>query len=219
MAVILFYGMMLIVGLEMSDSISLDFHKGLSASFGTSAVLVRDGNLLRSAMKRDVEPYLPLEGDGYSPIDLSLEYSRPFRAFPVWFMLKTVGTEAIKSQITEKIKLTEYAYNTLSQMKNVSMYMKPDLTIIAFRYNPTDNDFTRKWMELINKTGEMSVSSTTEDGLLFIRLCILSFRTHLETIKTALRIIKRTLTVLQTLCSKDMKCLNHLAQITETTRL
>ncbi|XP_064613207.1 tryptophan decarboxylase-like [Liolophura sinensis] len=185
-------------GVHMADSVAMDFHKSLSAPYGTAAVLLRNGNHLRKTMARDSAPYLAdsLEEE-YSPLDLSFEFTRPFRAFPVWAMLKTLGSEMIKSAIQEKVKLTEYAYKTISDLKNVVTCMAPDLTVIAFRCVPSGSEdgnyATRKWHELIAEEGQICLTPTTVDGLFYIRLCILSFRSHIEDVETALVSIKRNL--------------------------
>ncbi|XP_064613256.1 tryptophan decarboxylase-like [Liolophura sinensis] len=185
-------------GVHTADSVAMDFHKSLSAPYGTAAVLVRNGNHLRKTMARDSAPYLADSSEEeYSPLDLSFEFTRPFRAFPVWVMLKTLGSEMIKSAIQEKVKLTEYAYKTISDFRNVVTCTAPDLTVIAFRYVPSGSEdgnyATRKWHELIAEEGQVCLTPTTVDGLFYIRLCILSFRSHIEDVETALVSIKRNL--------------------------
>ncbi|XP_064613200.1 tryptophan decarboxylase-like [Liolophura sinensis] len=189
-------------GINMSDSVALDFHKSLSTPYGSAAVLVRDGKLLKWAMARDSAPFIAdsTDEDGYSPTDLGFELTRPFRAFPVWFMLKSLGTEMIKTALREKVRLTKYAFKSIRDMADVVTCTEPDLTVIAFRYfqpgSEDGNDVTRKWHELIAKEGQVCMTPTTADGLFYIRLCILSFRSHIEDVDIALSAIRRNLDVI-----------------------
>lgn len=190
-------------GIDMADSVAMDFHKALSAPYGTAALLVRNGNHLKSSMARDSATYMSeaAQGEKYSPVDFTFEFTRPCRAFPVWFMLKVLGSEMIKSAIEEKVRLTQYALKSIIAMANVVTCMKPDLTVIAFRYAPVasedGNDVTRKWHQLIAEEGQVCLTPTTEDGLFYVRLCILSFRSHLEDVDIALSSIKRNLDILR----------------------
>ncbi|XP_064613204.1 tryptophan decarboxylase-like [Liolophura sinensis] len=189
-------------GINMSDSVALDFHKSLSTPYGSAAVLVRDGKLLKWAMARDSAPFIAdsTDEDGYSPTDFGFELTRPFRAFPVWFMLKSLGTEMIKTALREKVRLTKYAFKSIRDMADVVTCTEPDLTVIAFRYfqpgSEDGNDVTRKWHELIAKEGQVCMTPTTADGLFYIRLCILSFRSHIEDVDIALSAIRRNLDVI-----------------------
>ncbi|XP_064613203.1 tryptophan decarboxylase-like [Liolophura sinensis] len=186
-------------GINMADSVAMDFHKALSAPYGTAAVLVRDGSHLQSSMARESATYMSdaAEGGKYSPVDFTFEFTRPCRTFPVWFMLKILGVDMIKAALEEKVRLTKYALKSIRAITNVVTCMEPDLTVIAFRYVPPDakneNDVTRKWHELIAEEGQVCLTPTEEDGLFYIRLCILSFRSHIEHVDTALASIKRNL--------------------------
>src|SRR5215216_5055387 len=88
-------GKRILGGIERSDSVVLDPHKGLFLPFGSGAVLVREGRHLLAAHHYDAS-YLQdtsalASGDEVSPADLSPELTRPFRALRLWLPLKLAG--------------------------------------------------------------------------------------------------------------------------------
>jgi len=71
----------------------------------------------------------------------------------------------------------------------------PDLSVISFQYRPEQasssevDDFNRKLLEKIIRSKKLFLSSTLLNGRFVIRVCILSFRTHLNEAKDAFHVI------------------------------
>ena len=69
----------------------------------------------------------------------------------------------------------------------------PDLSVVTFRYLPRDGDpdaFNQRLTDEIQEDGRVFLSTTQLDGCFVLRLAVLSFRTHLDTIHVALEILK-----------------------------
>lgn len=72
----------------------------------------------------------------------------------------------------------------------------PDLSVCIYRYLPPQGDpdaFNKALVEYVVKDGRVFVSSTTIEGVFWIRIAILSFRTHLHTVDLYLEILKQGL--------------------------
>ena len=83
----------LMPGLSRADSLTLDPHKGLFLPYGTGALLVRDGAVLRRAHEATAG-YLPGRPDGdefYDPHQYGPELSRGFPGLRVWLCVKLYG--------------------------------------------------------------------------------------------------------------------------------
>ena len=80
-------------GIERSDSVTLDPHKGLFLPYGTGALVVRDGEALRDAHFEGAAYLQDLPPSGELPnySEHSLELSREFRGLRVWFPLRLHG--------------------------------------------------------------------------------------------------------------------------------
>ena len=184
-------------GLEHSDSLVLDPHKGLFLPFGTGVILIKDGQKLLDAFFYEAQ-YLQdtkvlASSDEISPSDLSPELSRHFRSMRLWLPLKLAGVAPFRAALEEKLLLARYAYKKMKSISGFEMGPFPDLSIFTFRYIPKRgdvNEFNQKLVEAVQRDGRIFLSSTTIDEKFTLRLAVLGFRTHLEKIDLAIDILK-----------------------------
>ena len=183
-------------GIERADSIALDPHKTLFLPYGTGAVLVRDGRLLESAFSVSGEYIRPL-GDsevGPSPNELSPELTRHFRAMRLWLPLQLAGVAAFRAAQSEKLALARYLHARLGEIDGVDPGPKPDLSVVAFRYQPPAGDadaFNERLMTHIQQEGRVMLSGTRIDGRYVLRCAILCFRTHVEHVDEVVEAVRR----------------------------
>jgi aromatic-L-amino-acid decarboxylase len=180
--------------IEECDSITLDPHKGMFLPYGTGCLLVRDPENLKRAHSMDAE-YLhdvrARESANFS--DLSPELSRDFRGLRIWLPLVLHGAEAFRDAIEEKLMLTRWAYDQLRQDSRFEILDEPQLSVIAFRLKGKEADADARSEDLqrrVNARGRVFLSSTRLDGRYVIRLCVLSFRTHMDRVREAVETIK-----------------------------
>jgi aromatic-L-amino-acid decarboxylase len=188
-------GKKILKGLDKSDSIVLDPHKGLFVPYGSGSLLVKDGELLRSAHMLTAEylmDHMTPEGE-VSASDYSPELTRAYRGLRVWLPLKLFGVKAFRENLAEKLHLTRWMYERFLEEPGFECMAVPELTVIAFRYRPKKGDvdaFNRKLLAYIVKSKKLFLSSTLLHGKFVIRVCILSFRTHKAEVEEAFEIIK-----------------------------
>jgi glutamate/tyrosine decarboxylase-like PLP-dependent enzyme len=170
--------------LARADSLVLDPHKALFMPLGSGAVLVKNGEALRRALGGASSPYLA-QAQGQlarSPADYSLELSRPFRALPLWLALRVYGESVFAAALEEKLTLARYAYARLEAVPGLALFGPPDLSCLALRAaEPTDaaaNAATEALGAALAADGRFFTSETTLGGRLYLRCCILGFRTH-----------------------------------------
>jgi aromatic-L-amino-acid/L-tryptophan decarboxylase len=182
-------------GLNKSDSIVMDPHKGLFIPYGSGAILVKNKmQLLESHhYQANYMQDASASTDEYSPADLSPELSKHFRGLRLWLPLKIIGLAPFKAALEEKIQLARYFYEELKIIDGIELGPYPELSVVTFRYIPRSgdaNEFNKKLVSEIQRDGKVFLSSTILDGKFIIRLAVLSFRTHLNTIDLAIDIIK-----------------------------
>ena len=172
-----------LAGIELSDSIVLDPHKGLFVPYGSGSLLVKDGELLRKAHTMSAE-YLQdvATPDGeISPADYSPELSRSYRGLRVWLPLKLYGVRAFRANLEEKLAVASWLYERFRSEPGCECLGKPDLSIVAYRFRPPRgdaDDFNRRLLAVVNAGRKLFISSTVVDGKFILRACVLSFRTH-----------------------------------------
>lgn len=184
-----------LAGMDRSDSIVMDPHKGLFLPYGTGAVLVKDAgqlldsfhyqaNYMQDAVREETAP---------SPADLSPELTKHFRGLRFWLPLKLHGLAPFRAALLEKLLLARYFHERISAMPGFEAGPAPDLSVVTYRYVPRTGDadvFNERLVAEVRKDGRVFLSSTTLRGRFMLRLAVLSFRTHLETIDLTLRILE-----------------------------
>lgn len=179
-------------GIELSDSLVVDPHKGLFLPYGIGAVLVKDreavfhsnrvgADYMQDAYRAD----LPL-----NPADLGPELTKHFRGMRMWLPLQLYGTEPFAACLEEKLDLTKYIRFRLADL-GFNLGPEPDLSVTYFwmdRGSESD-EFNRHLLKLIHDDGSSYFSSTRIAGEFVIRSAILSFRTRISSVDRAIDLL------------------------------
>lgn len=180
-------------GIDAADSITLDPHKSLFLPFGTGALVVREAAALHRLFAEEAD-YLQDLGDsgGIPDFDtLGPELTREYRGLRVWLPLHLHGVGAFRRQLDEKLDLARTAYAALAEDGRFETPWSPDLSIVAFRLRGADDRKQRALLDAINASQRVLLSSTRIGGRTYLRLAILSFRTHADRLAEVLDIIAR----------------------------
>lgn len=184
-------------GIELADSITLDPHKSLFLPLGTGAIVVRSKATLRETYCEDADYMQDLQHDPHSGLNglpdfdaISPELSREFRGLRVWLPLHLHGVDAFRLQLNEKLDLASLAYQTLAADKRLELPWTPDLSVIVFRLKDGDDNAQLRFLDRINQSQRVLLSSTRINGHVFLRIAVLSFRTHADRVHEALEIIR-----------------------------
>jgi len=189
------HGREVMAGIERSDSVTIDPHKGMFLPYGSGAVLVKEGeklfdsqhmtaNYLQDTLKATDEP---------SPADLSPELSKPFRGLRMWLPLQLFGVEPFRAALDEKLLLTHYFYDQIKQIEGMEVGPEPELSIAFFRFVPEHgdpDDFNKELVNAIHEDGRVFLSSTHIEGTVYLRLALLHFRTHKEEVDLILSVLR-----------------------------
>ena len=180
-------------GIERADSVTLDPHKGMFLPYGTGSLAVRDGEALRAA-HNETAAYLQdldVEGDTPNFTEYSPELSRDVRGLRVWLPLKLHGVSAFRDALDEKLDLTAYLHEALAADPHIEVLFPPQLTVVAFRLRDGDDETQKRFLDRINASKRVFLSSTVLDGRYTLRVCIVSHRTHKDRIEECIEIVRR----------------------------
>ncbi len=188
-------GRALMKGIERSDSVTLDPHKGLFLPYGTGSLLMRDGGALKRAHGVGAS-YLPSTDDDPDLMDfsqMSPELSRGFRGLRVWLPMKMHGIAPFRCNLEEKLTLTRWATEELRKIPGMEIVSEPQLSIVAFRFvrsglnTETLNQLNRELLSRINAKKRVYLSGTLLGDRFVLRICVLSFRTHLDRMQMGMK--------------------------------
>lgn len=185
-------------GMGRADSITLDPHKGLFLPYGTGCILARDPADLRAAHCVEAE-YLPAmreEAEFVDFCDISPELSRGFRGLRVWLPLRLHGIAPFRTNLDEKLDLARWATEELRDVPSLEIVAEPQLSLFAFRLVPPDLDdeetdrLNQALLERVNARKRVYLTATRLDGRFVLRICVLSFRTHLDRVRECVEALR-----------------------------
>ncbi len=130
----------------------------------------------------------------YSPADLSPELTKHWRGMRMWLPLQLYGIAPFKAALEEKILLCRASVEEIQKLGfEVGPY--PTLSVCTYRYVPTQqndaNAFNTRLLDWVKTDGRIFVSSTTIDGVYWMLVAILCFRTHLREVDMLLEVFKK----------------------------
>lgn len=189
-------GRALLRGIERSDSVALDPHKCLFLPYGSGMVLVRDVQQLRVTHAHTGSYMQDTHGASgeLSPADISPELSRPFRALRMWLPLVTLGVAPFRAALEEKLLLARHFHARLGGL-GFEMGPEPQLSVVIYRWVPPGataqaaNEFNRWLIKAALEDGRVFLSSTTLEGTVWLRLAVVTHRTHLREVELAIRVL------------------------------
>jgi glutamate/tyrosine decarboxylase-like PLP-dependent enzyme len=183
-----------LAGIEKSDSVIIDPHKGLFLPYGLGVVLVKDqaklnashyytANYMQDAASPTEEP---------SPAELSPELTKHFRGLRLWLPLKLHGVAPFRACLEEKLLLAKYFHDKVQKLGFESK-LEPELSVVTYRWVPKTGDtnpFNKALLDAVVADGRVFISSTMLNGEYTLRFACLAFRTHLKTVDTLLEVLR-----------------------------
>ena len=174
----------LFAGVERADSVSIDAHKWLFMPKACGVLLVRRREDLEAALAHE-EDYLPHERDEPHAVDITLEYSRPFRALKLWLGLRAHGAAAFREAIARNLAQAQLLYDTVAAHDELEPVCgAPPLSIVPFRHAPpgiTDlDDHNSRLVLRLQESGRVWLAPARIDGKVCLRPCLVNFRTSDE---------------------------------------
>lgn len=187
-----------LAGIDQADSISLDPHKSLFLPYGTGVLLVRKVSALAAAHTDDADYLHDLQGGALPDFaHLGAELTRGNRGLRLWLPLHLHGVQAFRAALDEKLDLAHWAHTQLVADDRLEVPYPCELSTVLFRLRGTDNSCgdnsdgdNEAFLRRINATNRVFLSSTSLDGRLTLRLCVLSHRTHADHVHEAVSIIR-----------------------------
>lgn len=174
-------------GIERSDSLVIDPHKGLFLAYGLGIVLVKNVDALAKSHYYNANYMQDAKVDNsmdWSPADLSPELTKHFRGMRMWLSFKLFGMNAFRASIEEKHLLAKYFWVRMKE-EGFELGPEPALSVVIYRFQPEAKDrdtFNMALMQTVLKDGFNFISSTRINDEIWLRLAVLSFRTHKDRI-------------------------------------
>ena len=171
-----------LAGIELADSIAIDFHKWGQVPYDAGFVLVRDSDIHQKTFASPAA-YLQRQERGLSAnspwaCDFGLDLSRGFRALKTWFTLSVYGNEKLGQVVAHTCELAQYLKQRIEATPELELLAPVALNIVCFRYRCDNaNRVNTELVIQLQESGIVAPSSTTLNGNVAIRAAIVNHRT------------------------------------------
>jgi aromatic-L-amino-acid decarboxylase len=185
-------------GVERADSLVVNPHKWLFIPMDLSVLFLRDEASVRRAFSLVPEYLTTGDGDVRNYMDYGIQLGRRFRALKLWFVLRNLGAEEIRTRLRGHIELAQRFAQWVDETPEWETMAPHPLSLVCFRYHPrsVDNEealerFNAQLLDAVNATGEMFISHTKIDSAYVLRLAIGNLRTTRSDVEAAWAILQR----------------------------
>ena len=138
-------------GIELSDSVTLDFHKHFFQSISCGAFLLKDEQNYRF-MHYEAE-YLNSAYDEEhgvpNLVSKSLQTTRRFDALKLWMTIEALGEELYGSMIDHGVKLTRQVAEYIKATDGLELLVEPQFASVLFRVVP--KDYPAEFIDSLNQ--------------------------------------------------------------------
>jgi aromatic-L-amino-acid/L-tryptophan decarboxylase len=170
----------LFAGFDRADSCSIDAHKWLYVPKACGLVMSRHPGVFAGAFAHE-QGYLPHQRFELHAADVTLEYSRPFRALKAWLAFRAHGAQQFRDAIARNLDEAELLYRRARSTEDFEvMEAPPQLSITPIRHVPAGvdpNAHNQALADAIQADGRVYLASALIDDDVWLRPCFVNFRT------------------------------------------
>jgi aromatic-L-amino-acid/L-tryptophan decarboxylase len=180
-------------GLDRADSCSVDAHKWLYLPKACGVVMSRHGDVFEESFSHE-QGYLPHQQHELHAADITLEYSRPFRALKAWLAFRAHGARQFRDAIARNLEEADLLYRRAQSSDDFEvMDAPPQLSIVPFRHAPAGvavDAHNQRLADAIQADGRIYLASALIDGEVWLRPCFVNFRTTDEDVVAILDVAR-----------------------------
>ncbi|MFJ5160255.1 pyridoxal phosphate-dependent decarboxylase family protein [Pantoea sp. NPDC088449] len=188
-------------GLELVDSVTLDFHKQYFQTISCGAFLLKDER--HYELMRYQAAYLNSEFDEEAGVpnlvSKSLQTTRRFDALKLWMGLEALGQKQYAAIIDHGVTLAQEVAKFVASEPRLELVMQPQLASVLFRYRPEQLSdvaqialFNQRIGDALLDSGRANVGVTENQGVTCLKLTLLNPTVTLEDVKVLLALVEKT---------------------------
>jgi aromatic-L-amino-acid/L-tryptophan decarboxylase len=184
-------------GCDQAHSLVVNPHKWLFTPMDCSALYTRRPDLLRRAFQH-VPDYLEVsDGEGVvNLMDYGISLGRRFRALKLWFVIRHLGVEGLRSLVSEHIRIARRLAEWIDGDPELERLADVPFSTVVFRHRPgrmagkTLDDHNAKVLAMVNATRQVYLSHTRVRGSYALRIAIGNIHTTEADVRRAFDLVK-----------------------------
>jgi len=167
-------------GIELADSVSVDFHKLFYQTISCGALLIKNKGNFNSLLHH--ADYLNREGDELpNLVDKSIATTKRFDALKMFMTLKAVGADKLGEMYDDLLVLTNQVADLVKQNPHFDLCCEPLLSTVLFRLSDQGELSAEAFNQLhqtlrlqLLTSGDAVIAETKVDGKLFLKFTLLN---------------------------------------------
>lgn len=191
----------LINGLNLADSITIDFHKLYYQSISCGAFFLKHKQDFRQiAYHADyLNPEEDREEGIINHVEKSVQTTKRFDALKLLMTFKLMGTKLFGEMVDYTIQLANETALMLKKESCFEVLNEPELNAVIFRFLPSRHGGEQRWIDEINleiqrsfyQTGELIMAKTRHNGKVYLKFTMLNPLNTLENMRIHMGRIKQ----------------------------
>ena len=181
----------LLKGVEKADSIIWDAHKLMRTPTVCAALLVRDHRTIDHAFQQEAS-YLfhEKEQPGFDFMHRTVECTKAGLGLKLFMVLASLGEKGLAKYIERQMELAVEAFEYIHPLTELECPVRPQSNILCFRVEGSDH------LQLLIRNrliadGEFHISTTSFNGVRFLRIALMNPNTKLEHIKKLIQKVRK----------------------------
>jgi aromatic-L-amino-acid decarboxylase len=176
---------MLLRGIELADSITIDPHKWMAMPLAAGVILTRHPEMLERAFAV-AAPYMPkaAESKGLDNSRISTQWTRRMNSLKLWLTLRVHGRKAYEEHIDRQLNLAGVFASWVRGSEHFELAAPQTLPIVAFRFKAENlsreqlADVHAGIVEEVTRDGRRWISETKVNGASVLRMMVISYLTE-----------------------------------------
>ena len=171
----------LIKGLELADSMTLDFHKLIQTSILCTALLYKSyANSHQTFSQGASYLFEDHQHEWYQLGKRTFECTKTMMVLKAYTLLHQLGIKQLAKDIDYRYDLAQQFADILSANRNFELATYPQSNIVCFRYVPADKDredinlLNQKIRLHLNASGKYYLVQTTIQGKIYLRTSLMN---------------------------------------------
>jgi aromatic-L-amino-acid/L-tryptophan decarboxylase len=185
-------------GCDRADSLVVNPHKWLFTPMDCSVLYASRPDLLKRAFQHVADYLVVSEGDGVvNLMDYGISLGRRFRALKLWFVIRDLGVEGLRSLVREHIRIARSLARWIDEDPTLERLAEVNFSTVIFRHRPAGlspeelNQHNVRILEKLNSTREVYLSHTRVRGKYALRIAIGNIHTTEAHVRRAFDLVRK----------------------------
>ena len=187
-----------VAGIELADSVAMDFHKMLLTPAIISALIFRDEQKSYQSFRQKADYLWSQSSEDHEWFNLAkrtFECTKSMMGLKVYSIIRAHGFEVFDESVTRVVDLAQAFGTLIEERQDFALAVSPETNIVCFRYAPEDQQalsrINQEIRQQLLEEGRHYIVQTTLEGQTWLRTTIANPLTELRDLNDLLERIEQ----------------------------